>query len=117
MSLLRSRRGKLNNVKGQAVEQIGSEFLLRDPLRQIGVGGAHQTHVNLQRLATADALQFAILNDAQQFFLHQHGRGGEFIKKQRTAVGALKPSRMALLGAGKGACFVAEKLCIEQVFI
>lgn len=33
-------------------------------LRQIGVGGAHQPDVNLQRLATTYALQLAIFNDS-----------------------------------------------------
>ena len=116
MSLL-LRAAEAERRQRRAVKQIGTEFLLRDHLRQIGVGGADQAHVNLQRLAAADALQFTILNHAQQLFLHQHRRGGEFIKEQGAAVGALKTSRMALLSAGKTPACVAEQLGIEQVFI
>ena len=77
-------------------------------LRQIGVGGAHQPHVDLQRLAAAHALQLPVLNHPQQLFLYQHGGGCQLIKKEGPAVGAFKASRMALAGAGKRPGFVAK---------
>jgi hypothetical protein len=117
MSLLRSRSGEAARRQRPGGQAGRHGIFLCHPLRQVGVSGAHQAHVNLQRLATADALQFAVFNHAQQFLLHQHGRGGQFIKKQRTAVGALKASGMALLGAGKRTRFMAEELGVEQVFI
>jgi hypothetical protein len=117
MSLCRSRSGGLHHVEGQTVEQVGAKVAFLHHLRQVGVGRAHQTDVNLQRLAAAHALQFAIFNHAQQLFLYQHRRCRQLIEKQRPAVGALKAPGMALAGAGKGAGFMAEQLRIEQIFI
>ncbi|MNT30385.1 hypothetical protein D3C72_1661750 [compost metagenome] len=107
----------MHHVKGQSVEQIRAEFLLRHHLWKVGISGAHQTHIDLQRLAAPDTLQLAILDNAQQLFLNQHRRGSEFIKEQRPTVSAFETPWMTFLRTGKGARLMAEQLRIEQIFV
>ncbi len=76
-----TQRRELNDIKRQPVEQIGAKLVLRHPFWQVGISGANQAHVHLQRLATADALQLAIFNHPQQFFLHQHRGCCQLIQK------------------------------------
>ena len=48
-----------------AVEQVFAEPALSpQPLAQVHVGGEHDTHVHLDGLVVADALETALLQDA-----------------------------------------------------
>ncbi len=117
IALALAQRRELHHVKGQPVEKIGAEGAVAYHFRQIGIGGAYQTDVNLQRLAAADALQLAILNHPQQLLLNQHRGRSQFVEKQRAAVGALEAARMATLRPGKGPSFMTKQLGVQQVFI
>ncbi|MNE76659.1 hypothetical protein D3C80_1729080 [compost metagenome] len=60
-----AQRWQLDNIKSQPVQQVSAEFFLRHHFRQIGVCRTDQADIHLQWLATADALQFTVLNHSQ----------------------------------------------------
>ncbi len=109
-----AQRGQGDDVKGEAVEQIVAKLPLVGEGRQILVGGAHQPHIDLERLGTTDPLEFAIFDDPQQFLLHPGAGGGQLVEKQGAAVGPLKPPLVALGRAGEGARLVTEQLGFQQ---
>ncbi|SWL02606.1 Uncharacterized protein conserved in bacteria [Klebsiella pneumoniae] len=103
----------MHHVKGQTIQQVGAERAFTHHAWQVGVGCANQSYIDLQRLATAYAFQLSVLNNAQQFFLYQHRGGCQFIKKQCAAIGALEPTWVTFLRAGKGARFVPKEFGIK----
>jgi hypothetical protein len=84
-------------------------------LRQIGVGRTHQTHVDLQRLTAAHALQFAIFNHPQQLFLTSIGAVAS--SSRNRVPPSARSKRPDDAGAGKGAGFMAKQFAIQQIFI
>ncbi len=106
--------GQGDDVERQPVQQIVAKLPLVGQRRQILVGGAHQAHVDLEGLGTADALEFTVLDDPQQLLLHPGAGGGQLVEEQGAAVGPLEAALMALGGPGEGARLVAEQLGLQQ---
>ena len=77
---------------------------------------AIEADVHFERFRAAEALEFALLQDAQQLHLHGGGHVADFVEEERAFVGQLEFSGLARSGAGEGALFVAEKLAFEQDF-
>ena len=53
----------------QAVVEVDCGSGRRRPFGQVAVGGRHQPHIHLDRLGAAQALEFLLLQDAQQLGL------------------------------------------------
>jgi hypothetical protein len=56
----------------QAVEQVLAEASAFDVVDQVAVGGRDDPHVHLDGLPSADRLDLALLEGAQQFYLRRH---------------------------------------------
>ena len=78
-----------------AVIEVGAEIVARHGLFQIAVGGADDAHIDLQRLGAADALEFALLQHAQQLGLEGGGDFADLVQEQRAAVRPVRNGRCA----------------------
>ena len=96
----------------EPIKQILAEVALGDFFLQIDVGGGDHAHVHLHRLRIADALEFALLQDAQQFHLQLRLQRADLIEENRAAVGGLKPADLVADGAGERSLDVAEQFAI-----
>ena len=72
--------------------------------------------IHFHFLRITDAAHGFFLNSAQQFHLHGKRQVGNFVQKQRAAVGVLEEAQAVLVRAGEAAFFVAEKFALHQVF-
>ena len=71
----------------QAIKEVFAEpagFHIGD---QVAVGGGDDAHVDLDGLASADRLDLALLQRAQQFDLRRERQLADFVEEQRAAVG------------------------------
>ena len=115
MSSRRSIRLGTRNLDGaQAVEQVLAETAGRDLGAQVAVGRGDQPDLDVAHLRRTDALDFAVLDHAQQFGLHGHGGFAHFVEKNRASIGVFKQARASVRGAGERAADVPEELAFEQ---
>ena len=70
-----------DDIKGQSIEQVGTELAITTQGGQVGMGGADQPHIHLQGLLSADTFELAIFDDAEQLLLQAGAHGGDFIQK------------------------------------
>ena len=63
----------------EAVIQILAELALVDQLFGFAVGGGDDAHVDGDRFASADFIDFVFLQDAQEFRLERRRHFGDFI--------------------------------------
>ena len=68
---------------------------VRDHLREIAVGRGDDADVDSERLLSADPLERAVLEHAQQPHLRVERQLANLVEEQRAAVGALEPARGA----------------------
>ena len=68
----------------------------------------------LMRLVAADALERALLQEAQQLDLDRRRDLADLVEEQRPAVGLLEAPFAAAGRAREGALLVAEQLALEQ---
>src|SRR5262245_47048902 len=95
-----AKRGHFEWKHVEPVEQVRSEGAVGDRGAQISIGGGDDAHVRLDRSATADSLEFALLQHAQQ---HDLGLGGELadlVQEDRSALGQLEATLTPLQSSG-----------------
>jgi hypothetical protein len=112
---LAQRRDRHHDL-GQAVIQVLAEAALRAQFLQLLVGRADDAHVDRDLLVAADALDHALLQEAQQLGLQRHRQVADFVEEEGAAVRQLDLALGLLGGAGEGALLVAEQFALEQVF-
>ena len=87
-----AQRGNANRENIQTVIQIAAKLFSVDHLLQVAMGRGHYSDVNFLRPGTAQALEFPLLQDAQEFRLQIEGDIADFVQKQRTLIGQLDPA-------------------------
>ena len=115
MSSRRSRRG--GNGDGEDVEaviEVRAELLLGGEGAQVAIGGGDQAEFRGQGARVAEALELAVLEDAQELGLELERQVGDFIEEQRAFVSQLDAAQALVEGSGEGAFFVAEHFAFEQ---
>ena len=98
----------------QAEVQVAAEAPFGHVLLQVAVGGGDHAHVDLDRLAAADALEGMPFQHAEELGLHAGAHLADFVEHERALVGGLELADLPLGGAGKGAPLVAEQLAGQQ---
>ena len=88
--LAERRHGDREHI--QPVPQVRPEparahLLVEDPVR-----GCDESHVGLQRHVAPDALEFAVLDGAQQLGLQVERQFADLVEEQRAVVGDLEPA-------------------------
>ena len=111
-----TQRRQLDFRELQAIVEISAEPSVGDRHFQVGIGRCHNAHIHLDRRAAADALEFLILDDAQQILLKLQGRVADFVEKERAAVSRFKATAPQIAGSGEGSLLVAEELRLQQRF-
>src|ERR1017187_1690002 len=98
----------------EAVIKVGAELALLDHEGEVAVGGGHQPGVGADGAGTAEALKFALLEDAQQLGLQLERDLSHFVEEHGAAMRQLKAADALGDGAGEGAFFVAKHLAFQQ---
>ena len=88
-----------------------------DHRRQVAVRRGDEPHVHPQRTRAAQALEFVLLQHAQDLCLRARAHVADFVEEQRAAVGLLEAADALLVGAGERALLVAEQLGLEEVLL
>ena len=81
---------------------------------KVGVSRRNDTYVGVQRARRPDALEFAGLDDAQQFGLLIHRDIGDFIHEQCALIRQLEPSGPIGFCVGEGSFDVTKQLAFEK---
>ena len=111
-----AQRGDFDDVEGEAVQEVGAEFVLGGEGGEVGVGGGDDSDVGGDGFVAADALEGAVFDDAEEFFLDGCGGVADFVEEEGAAVGGFEAGEAAAGGAGEGAGFVAEEFGVEDAF-
>ena len=119
--------GQLGNVFGPLAErghddlqhvqpevQVAAERAFGHVLFQVAVRGGDHAHVDLDRVAAADALERMAFQHAEELGLRAWAHLADFVEHQRALVGRLELADLALGRAGERALLVAEQLAFQQ---
>ncbi|MNI42721.1 hypothetical protein D3C73_970220 [compost metagenome] len=99
----------------EAVIQILAKTLLAYRNLQIDVGRGQHPHIHRDRLTAPHPLDVFLLEKTQQVGLQLRRQVTDFVKEQRSAIGRLDPSDLALMGAGKRALLMTKQFGLDQV--
>ena len=111
-ALAERRDSNLDRI--QAVKKVFAESAGQDFGAKIAVRGGDQVHVDLFYLGRTDALDFAVLNHAQELGLHGERGLADFVEKDGAAVGVFEQAGPRIGRSGERAADVAEELAFEQ---
>jgi hypothetical protein len=100
----------------QAEIQVLAECSAPHLRGEVAVGGRQDADIDLHRRGPAQAVDFALLQCAQQLRLQTDIHFGHLVQQQGAAMGGLELAQTAGDRAGEGASFVAEQLGFQQVF-
>ena len=103
------QRGHAQFERADAKVQIFTKLAPANGVAQILVGGGNHPHVEVSHPLTAQAYQHALLQHAQQLGLQVNWHLGNFIQKQRAALGLFKQALVFFHGAGEGAFLMAKQ--------
>ena len=95
--------------------QVFAEFALLDGELQIFVGRCDHTNVEVDGGFAAQAVEFFLLQDAQQLGLQVHGHLANFVQEDGAAVGLFKQTFVLFQSASKSALLVTEQHVFDQV--
>lgn len=112
-----SQGGQLNGKDVDAVVEMLPELAGLDGFLQIAIRGRDDPHVNGSRCVAADALEFALLQDAEQFHLQGRRELADFVPEQGSALRRFQPSDAFAGRPRKRAPFVPEQLALQQMFV
>jgi hypothetical protein len=109
-----AKRRQLDRKNVQPVEEIATESFVANVFFQIAVRRRNYTHIYLDRLHAAKALELVLLEHTEEHDLRVSRKLADLVEEKRSAVRLLKTSFPALDRAGEGAAFMAEQLGGEQ---
>src|SRR5713101_10118981 len=95
--------------------EVLAKGVLPDQFVEVAVRGDDDADVYGDGAVAANALDFALLENAQQLGLHGEGHVADLIKEQGAAVRLLEFSRVPSGCAGECALLVAEQLRFDQL--
>jgi hypothetical protein len=109
MSPFRSRSGGSPPVVEVVPEPAGAHLL-----GEIAVRPGHHAHVHVDRVASAQPLEVAVLQEAQQLHLDGGREPADLVQVDRPAVALLQPATSSIRCVVEGAALVAEELALEE---
>src|SRR6202030_1949798 len=95
--------------------QVLAELPLRNHRFEVLVGRRDYSHVNVERLISADTLELLLLQHAQQFGLRLQRHIADFVEEESAAVGCFELALAARDRAGESSFFVTEQLALDQL--
>src|SRR5262249_38333715 len=91
-------------------EAAGGDLVL-----QVLIGRGHHAGIDADRPALPNALELALLQDAQQLHLELEAEAGNLVEEDRAAVSRLEAARLVVDGPREGALDVAEQFAFQEV--
>src|SRR6185503_8527852 len=91
-----------------------AEFARADRAAQIAARRGDDADVGADRRAATDALEAAILEDAQELALDRERRFADLVEEQRAAARELEAAGSRGGGAGERAALVTEQLGFDE---
>src|ERR1019366_7792360 len=108
-------QGRNFNGEGRKpVVQIFAKLSLANQGQQVRVGGGDDAGSQAHDFRAAQALQFFLLQEAEQLGLEAQRHLADFVEEQRASLRRLDSSRVGLHGSGKRAPCVSEQFGFEQ---
>lgn len=98
----------------EPVIEVAAEAAGADLAPQVAVGGGNDACRADARLGFAHALEFAVLQHAQQLGLQVDGQFADLVEEQGALAGVLEIARLVRGGAGEGALGVTEQGGFDQ---
>ena len=109
-----AQRRDLDLDDAQPEVQIAAELAGVGHRGEVAVRRRDEAHVGGQRLAPADALELALLDEPQQLALQRQRQLADLVEEQRAAVRGLDLADHPAVGAGVRAALVAEQLALDE---
>src|SRR5262249_14873575 len=97
-----AERRQVQRENAQPVVEVLSKGFLAHGLKQVAVRCRQDPHIDPDRSTTADAVEFALLQDAEQFRLGVRGQFADLVEEDRAALGQFESAYAPGDGAGKG---------------
>src|SRR5262245_19257645 len=98
----------------QPVEQIPPESALAHFLEQVAVGGGDHPHIDVDRSCTAEPLDRAALEHAQELRLKLERQFADFVEENRPTVRQFESARLACMRAGERSALPSKELAFNQ---
>src|ERR1051326_2679858 len=111
-----AQRGQPQIDDVQAIEQVLAESAALGGIGKIAVRGREDADINLDRPSTADAIDLALLDSAQQFGLKPRIHFADFIEQQGAAIGFFELADTTRDGARERAFLMAEQFGFQKIF-
>src|SRR5258705_13982602 len=109
-----AQRRQMNMVDVDAIEEVLTKASFFDALPQVDISCCDYPHVEAHCIDAADAVDFALLEDAQQLRLELERQIADLVEKDGAAVGLLEAADAHLASVGEGALHVAEQFVLKQ---
>ena len=109
-----AQRRILDREDAEPIKQILAEAAGDDLVFQVAIGRGDDAHIDLARARVADALDFLLLQNAQQLGLHRERHFADLIEEKRAAIGQLEAAGLVAERAGERAFHVAEEFALEE---
>ena len=100
---------------GDAVVEVFAEHSLRNQILRILIGRTNHANVDGNLLASADALDDSLLQEAKQLRLQCHRHVADLVEEQCAAVGDFDLADRLFVCTREGTFLVAEQLGLEQI--
>src|SRR5579859_30486 len=111
-----AQRRHLDGNDAHAIVKIFTEGTVRDHLLQVLVGGSDHAYVDGRFLGASDGADGALLQYAQQLYLHGDAHLADLVEEDGAAAGHLEQPALVLAGPGERALHVAEELAFQKRF-
>ena len=105
-----TQRRQANREYVQAIKQVQAKTVFVNRFLQVLVSRGNDADINLDRLGTADAVDFALFQHLEQLGLQLQVEIADFIQEQGSAVGHFNLALLGSDGTGKRALLMAEQL-------
>src|SRR5205807_896865 len=100
----------------EAIVKILAESAFRDFLRQTSVRGGDDPCVDFDRSVAADALEFTLLQDAQELLLRVERHFPNLVQEDGAAIRHLEAALACFDGTCEAAGLMPEQLAFQQSF-
>jgi hypothetical protein len=112
--LAQGRHPDIDDV--EPIIEVLTEVPFLDLLLEVAIGRRYDPHVRIDGLLASDALELALLEDAQDLDLNVLVDFAYLVEEECAFVRELEAASLARLRAGEGALLVAEELAFEETF-
>src|SRR6266850_5497671 len=99
----------------QTIVEIDAKLSVFNHLAEVAMRGGDETDVRVYGSRAPQALEFLLLEHAQELRLQPRRNIADLIQKQRAVVGEFEPADPLCDSAGKSAALMAEQLAFQQV--